>query len=188
MNNTAEQTKPLLNGVDTELVVSLASKIAEDENYGKFKFRANNQWLDGSHSRTKIQGFFAGGKESTNRVEPLTVDADYPAFFGGSNTAPNPVEHLLHALNSCLTVTLVYHASVQGIPLESVNVSSEGDMNARGFFGISDKVNKGYERVRVTMKVKSDADVDTLTKLAMHSPVFEVVSKSLPVDLNLIKS
>ena len=60
-------------------------------------------------------------------------------------------------------------------------------MNARGFFGISDKVNKGYKQIRVNMRVKSDADVTILTQLAMYSPVYEVISRSVPVDLILTK-
>ena len=60
-------------------------------------------------------------------------------------------------------------------------------MNVRGYFGISDDVNRGYERIRVNMQVKSDADVETLTALAMHSPVYEVVSRSVPVDFNMTK-
>jgi hypothetical protein len=61
-------------------------------------------------------------------------------------------------------------------------------MNVRGYFGISDDVNRGYERIRVNMQVKSDADVDTLTALAMYSPVYEVVSRSVPVDFNMTKT
>ena len=185
MNNTAEQIKHLINGVDTEEVVNLATKISQDEEYGKFKFRVSNKWISGAHSRSTIQGFFAGGKENTDRKNALHVDADQPVFLGGRNIAPNPVEHLLHALDSCLTVTLVYHAAVQGIHLEAVETSSEGDMNARGFFGISYDVSKGYKQIRVNMRVKSDADAKTLTKLAMFSPVYEVISKAVPVEFTL---
>jgi len=87
------------------------------------------------------------------------------------------VEHLLQSLTSCLNTTLVYHTSVLGIPVDAVAVSAEGDMNAKGFFGISDKVSKGYERIRIDMRVKNHTDVDTLTKLSMHSPVYVIVSK-----------
>jgi uncharacterized OsmC-like protein len=187
MNNTAEQPNHIVNGVDADEVVSLATMISEDEDFGKFTFRANNEWINGARSRSSIQGFYAGGKENNDRKEALYVDADQPAFLGGQNTAPNPVEHLLHALDSCLTVTLVYHAAVQGIHLDEVKTSSEGDMNARGFFGISDQVNKGYKQIRVNMRVKSDADVDTLTTLAMFSPVYEVISRSVPIDFTLTK-
>jgi len=186
--NTAEQTNHIVNGVDTDSVVNLATKIAQDEEYGKFKFRANNRWINGALSRSSFQGFFAGGTENTERKEALYVDADQPEFLGGQNTAPNPVEYLLHALTSCLTVTLVSHAAVQRIHLENVETSAEGDMNARGFFGISEQVSKGYKQIRVNMRVISDADVETLTKLAMYSPVYEVISKAVPVDFNLTKT
>jgi uncharacterized OsmC-like protein len=185
--NTAEKMDHIVNGVDTTGVTDLATKISQDENYGKFQFRASNEWISGATSRSNIQGFFAGGKENTDRKEALIVDADQPMFLGGQNTAPNPVEHLLHALDSCLTVTLVYHAAVQGIHLEAVKTFAEGDMNARGFFGISDKVNKGYRQIRVSMQVKSDADVETLTAFAMYSPVYEVISRSVPIDFKLTK-
>lgn len=185
--NTAEQTDDYINGVDAVEVVNLATKISQDEDFGKFTFRARNQWINGARSRSSIQGFFAGGTEIDERKQALYVDADQPYFLGGENTAPNPVEHLLHALDSCLTVTLVSHAAVQGIHLETVETSSEGDMNARGFFGVSEQVNKGYEQIRVVMRVKSDADVETLTKLAMYSPVYEVISKAVPIDFVLTK-
>ena len=183
----AEQTKALINGSNTDRIIELATSMSEDENFGKFTFRAENHWIHGSRSRTSIQGFFADGKENTERKQPLTVDADQPAFLAGKNTAPNAVEHLLHALTSCLSTTLVAHASVQGIILEDVVISAEGDMDARGFFGVSNEVKKGYERIRVNIKVKSDADVDTLKSLAMYSPVYEVVSRSVPVELVITK-
>lgn len=185
--DTAEQTSHIINGVNTELVGGLASRIMQDANYGKFKFRAKNQWISGARSRTSIQGFYAGGKEVTEREEVLYEDSDQPVFLNGQNTAPNAVEHLLHALSSCLSFTLVTHAAVQGIHLDAVETFSEGDMDARGLFGISNNVNKGYERIRVNMKVKSDANVETLTKLAMFSPVYEVVSRSVSVDFTMTK-
>ena len=46
--NTAEQTSHIVNGVDTQGVVNLATKIAQDEDYGKFTFRANNYWINGA--------------------------------------------------------------------------------------------------------------------------------------------
>jgi len=185
--DAAEQTSHIVNGIDTQQVINLASKISQDDDFGQFKFRANNRWIGDSRSRTSVQGFYAGGKENADRREALTVDADQPAFLGGKNTAPNAVEHLLHSLTSCLSTTMVYHASVQGIVVEALDIAAEGDMNARGFFGISDKVNRGYERIRVNINVKSAADVETLKSLTMYSPVYEVVSRAVPVDMTITR-
>ena len=185
--STAIKNDPIVNGIDTDQVVNLVTKVAEDEAYGKFQFRAHNQWIYGSRNRTLIQGFFAGGEEDTSRNEALSVDADQPKFLAGKNTAPNSIEHYLHALTSCLTTTLTYHASVQGIEIDQVSVSAEGDINVRGYFGVSDEINRGYECIRVAMKVRSSADVDRLTTLAMYSPVYEMVSKGVNVKFSMTK-
>lgn len=178
----------IINGLDTNHITALAGKIQEDEGHGKFRFRAHNRWIDGARSKTSIQRFFAGGKEDTDRTQAFFVDADQPGFLGGGSTAPNSVEHLLHALTSCLTTTLTYHASVQGITIGAIETTAEGELNAKGFFGLSDDVSKGYERVTVAMRVESQASVETLTSLAMHSPVYEMVSKSVPVKFTLLTS
>lgn len=115
------------------------------------------------------------------------MDADQPIFLAGKNTAPNAVEYVLHALTSCLNTTIVAHASVRGIVLDELEISAEGDMDARGFFGISDKVNKGYNRIRVNISVKTDADADTIETLAMYSPVYEMVSRAVPVEMTIVK-
>jgi uncharacterized OsmC-like protein len=175
----------VINGVDVGYVKELAGKISADEDYGKFQFRAHNRWRNGGKSSTTIQGFFAGGKEDASRKHALNVDSDQPGFLGGENTAPNPVEHLLHSLTSCLTTTLTYHAAVQGISIGAIETSAVGDLNSSGFFGVSDDVRKGYERIAVTMEVESDASPETLKELALYSPVYEMLSKSTPIDFHL---
>ena len=180
-----EINNDVLNGIDTGKVMSLAGKIQADADYGKFKFRAANRWVDGARSKTSIQSFFAGGRENTDREQPMFVDADQPTFLAGGNTAPNSVEHLLHALTSCLTTTLAYHSAVNGIPLGAIETNAEGDLNSKGFFGLSEDVNKGYERVRVNMRVASSASVETLTALAMNSPVYDMLSRAVPVEFSM---
>ena len=178
--------RTIINGIDSDHVLSLAGKIQENEDYGKFKFRANNRWISGASSETAVQDFFAGGMERTDRQAPFVIMADQPFFLAGTNTAPNSVEHLLAALTSCLTTTLAYHASVQGITVGAIETSAEGDLNAKGFFGLSDKVHKGYECVRVTMRVESTAKVEALTDLAMNSPVYDMVSRAATVEFRLV--
>jgi uncharacterized OsmC-like protein len=186
MSENARKTSThTLNGIDIDRVTSLAGKIKEDENYGKFQFRAKNRWIKGAKSKTSIQGFFAGGQERTSRTQALSVEADQPVFLAGGDSAPNSVEHLLHSLTSCLTTTLAYHASVQGIVIGSIETSATGNLDSRGFFGLSDEVSKGYESIKVKMRVASSASVKTLTALAMNSPVYEMVSRSVPVEFIL---
>ena len=185
MSNTAEQFDPIVNGIDTSRIVNLATNMTEDESFGKFRFRANNQWLDGSRSRTAFKDFYAGGQERTERPAALTVDADQPDYLGGQNTAPNAVEHYLGSLVSCLNTTIVAHGSAQGIALDELVISAEGHMDARGFFGVSEEVRRGYNRIEVDIRARTSADEATLRQMASYSPVYEMVSKAIPVEVRI---
>lgn len=187
---TSATTNPnaACNGLNVTDITNLAARIQQHQDYGQFQFRAQNKWIDGALTRSFIQGFYAGGKENTARTRALVLDSDQPQFLGGSNTAANPVEQILHALGSCLTTTLVSHASVAGINVDSVDTNSVGHLDARGFFGISKAVNKGYKKISVEMTVNSQGSVDTLKQLALHSPVYDMLSKAVDIEFSLNKS
>jgi hypothetical protein len=83
---------------------------------------------------------------------------------------------------------MVYHAAVRGIKLEEVESELEGDLDLRGFLGISDQVRPGYEEIRVKFKVKTDLeDVATLRELIRLSPVYDVVSSGTRVRVHIEK-
>jgi uncharacterized OsmC-like protein len=185
--NTAQVEEQLVNGVTVSTVMGIVAAIEQNSDNAHFQFRLNNHWIDGGLNRSRIKEYFALGQEDETRSEPFVVDADEPAVNSGGDSSPNPMEFVLHALASCLTSTLVYHAAVQGIEIESVESSLEGDMDVRGMLGLSDAVRKAYNAVRVRMQVKSAADVEILRQLALFSPVYDVISNSLPVEFDLVK-
>ncbi|MGB5412361.1 MAG: hypothetical protein WBN09_12575, partial [Woeseiaceae bacterium] len=81
--------------------------------------------------------------------------------------------------------TLVNHAAVRGIEIEAVDSSYAGDMDVRGLFGLAEDVRKGFSKVAVNMRVRSEASVEELTEMALFSPVYDVISNSLPVEFTL---
>ncbi len=184
-NNAEEITTNVANGVNVDQIMDVIGAIEADPGYAKFQWRATNQWIDGSLSRSRIKDFFAGNAEDTTRKVAFTLDADEPTIAAGQNGAPNSMEYVLHALATCLTGTLVYHAAVRGIEIEAVESSYTGDMDVRGLFGLADDVRKGFNKVTVNMRVKSEASVEELTELALYSPVYDIVSRSLPVEFTL---
>lgn len=177
---------PIVNGVPTGQLMEVINSVQQNADNAQFQFRLNNRWLGGSVNRSRMDDFFANGREQRH-AQALELDADEPWVVAGDDTAPTPVEYVLHALASCLTTTMVYHASVQGITIESVESSLEGDIDVRGFFGLSDAVRKGFNRVCVRMQVKSDASAEQLRALAMYSAVYDIVANSLPVELIIEK-
>ena len=174
-----------VNGVNVDTVMGIITSIQQDPDNSQFQFRLSNRWVEGGHNRSRVQGFFADGREDDTRTEAFVIDADEPIINAGNDSAPNPMEFVLHSLASCLTSTMVYHAAVQGIEVESVESSLEGDLDVRGMLGMSEDVRKAYNNVRVRMRVKSAASADTLRELAMFSPVYDIISSSLPVEFVL---
>jgi len=188
MKTSAQELKPtghVINGVNVEDVIGLIDDIGRNIKYAKTQFRARNSWVNGGVNQSEVKGFYACCQEDNSRNKAFELRNDEPLFLAGEDKAPNPVEYVLHALAGCLTTTMVYHAAVQGIEIEAVESSYEGDLDLRGIFGLSEEVRKGYNKVRVKMRVKSKASAEELTTLAMFSPVYDIISKSLPVSFIL---
>ena len=181
----AQAIKPTVNGVDVGVVESTVNAILAQPSLAKSKFRARNRWIGGGHNRSNINQYYGAGQEHT-RNKPFVLDADEPPILAGEDRGANPVEYLLHALAACMTTTMVYHAAIRGIRLEEVESELEGDIDLRGFLGLSDEVRRGYQEIRVNFKVKTDAEnVERLRALSKLSPVFDVVGKGTRVAVQI---
>ena len=178
-------TPSTINGVNVEQLGASISAIQGEPGLAKFQFRAKNTWINGGHNRTTIKEFYGVGKEDTNRTEPFVLDADEPPVLLGEDQGANPVEFVLHALTACLTTSMVYHAAAQGIKIDSVESRLEGDLDLRGFLGLSKEVRPGYQNLRAHFTVKSDAPAEKLRELTKHSPVFDIVSNPVPVAISV---
>jgi uncharacterized OsmC-like protein len=176
--------KTLVNGVEVDELGKKADALRAEPELGKFHFHAQNRWLGGGHSRTTVESFHGLGEEIPH-TRTFVIDADEPIVLLGGDEGANPVEHLLNALVTCLTGAMVYHAAVRGIHIEELESTVEGDIDIRGFMGITDEVRKGYQNIRVTFRVKSDAPAAKLEECARFSPVFDVVTNGTEVDLQV---
>src|SRR3954451_18491877 len=178
------------NGVDTDTLFATLDLIREQPELAKFQFRASNRWLGGSHNRSTIKGFYAAGGEDESRAEGFELDAGEPAILLGTDTGPNPAEHLLHALAACLTTSIVYVAAARKGKLPEVESTLEGDMDVRGCLGLSDEVRNGFSRVRVNFTIKGDAPPEKLQEVVERakgrSAVFDMVSNGVPVEVGVV--
>jgi uncharacterized OsmC-like protein len=178
------------NGVDSQLMYGTLDAIKENPSLGVFQFRVYNQWYDGAHNRSTIQGFYGAGQEDRSRVEAFTIDAGEPAVLLGSDTGANPAELMLHALAACLTTSLVYVATARKVHLTEVESMVEGDMDVRGALGLSDEVRNGFSKIRVTFIVEGDAPDSKLRELVelaqARSAVIDMVSNGVPVEVGVV--
>lgn len=131
-----------------------------------------------------------GGLRSDATIRSFSVGIDEPPTLGGADTAPNPVEYALLALASCQEITYRLHADHLGIPLDSVAVSVEGDIDLRGFFGVDHSVRPGFRQIRGTVTLESPAPIEELVRLKAHvdahCPVLDLLSNQTPLAITLL--
>ena len=99
--------------------------------------------------------------------------------------APNSTEFVLHALAACLTTSLVYHAASRGIRIELLEPQLEGDLDVRGFPGLSDDVRKDFQAIRARFTIKSDASKEQLEELTKFSLVYDTIANPVSVSISI---
>ena len=135
--NIASITKPeikgpVVNGVPTGQLLEVIGHIQQDAEMAQFQFRLENRWQGGGINRSRMYEWVAEGREQCHQ-RPFMLDADEPVLIAGEVTAPTPVEYVLHALVSCLTTTMIYHAAVQAHRHRVGRIAVQGDIDVRGF-------------------------------------------------------
>jgi uncharacterized OsmC-like protein len=177
----------LVNGVELNRLIDTIEAVKADPQVASFRFRIQNRWIDGGQNRSEVQPFIAGGNEIQHKND-LILEADEPDVLLGTDRGANPVEHLLHALASCVTTSMVYHAAARGIAVEEVESSLEGDLDLRGFLGLAPSVRKGYQQIRLKLRIKADITDQELRDLASlgpnFSPVFDSITKGVPISIS----
>lgn len=184
MNTSVAQSK-IVNGYNTEKMAETVTAVKGNPELAKFKFRAQNQWRDGSRNTVAIGGYYGTCQE----LEPnrkFEHQADEPTVLLGQDSAANPAEYLLTALSSCMTTSLSLHAAAEGIEVETMESEYEGDIDLRGFLNLDPNVRQGYQEIRVKFKVKSDADKKKLEELAQRSPMFDTIRNPTTVKVEFV--
>jgi uncharacterized OsmC-like protein len=174
-----------INGVDLNILNETVSALKKDPELGKCKFRARNKWINANHNCTVVSDFF-GAKQEMTHAQAFELHADEPPILAGQDQGANPVEHLLHALASCVTTGMVAHAAVKGIHIEELESELEGDIDLNGFLGLNPEIPKGYTNIRLKFKVKTDAEnLKLLKRLSEFSPVYNTLIHGTRVDIDI---
>ena len=176
MTNTAT---PCDNGVNTDFLLTARDALAAEPEGANFKWRVSNTWVNGTHSRSSVQGFFGLGAEQKHRAD-FTFDGDHPELFASEDNGPTPVETLLVSLASCLTAGVAAVAQNWEIQLRSVSATLEGDMDVRGILGADPEVRNGFSRITVSYNIDADASPEDIKALVAQSQkrsaVYDIVT------------
>ena len=188
MNAPVKAEKVAMNGVDVPVFIATLGAVNENRDLAKFTFRANGEWLNGTHSRININDYFGAGGDQRREVD-LVMEGDHPGVLCGTDKAPTPVEFLLAALSACITAGIGNIASARQVKLEAVETTVEGDIDLLGILGLSDQVRNGYNNIRATFRIKGEAPAEKLRQIVeqsvARSAVYDVLTKGVPVSISI---
>ena len=186
------QTNPsssgsIVNGIDTDAVHELIDNVDSDSAKGMTHWRVASTWQGGARSRAQVDGFAIGGVDVPRH---FAIDIDEPVELGGGNAFANPQEYLLAALNACMIVGYAALCALQGIALEKLEITTEGDIDLRGFFGLDPMVAAGYRELRSAVVIKGDGTEEQFRKIhdmvLATSPNFYNITRPVRVEPKLI--
>lgn len=106
-------------------------------------------------------------------------DAGLHPLAGGDGTQACSAEMLLHALIGCAGVTLGAVATAMEIPVRGGTITAEGDVDFRGTLGVSREVPIGFQAIRLTFALDTDAPPEKLAKLVELTERYCVVYQTL---------
>lgn len=134
----------------------------------------------------------AGGLRSEVQTRRFKLTVDEPEALGGTDQGPNPVELVLAALASCQEITYRLYADSLGIPLDSVSVKVDGDLDLRGFFSVDEAVRPGFQAIRAEVTLDSPASEAELDRLKAtvdrFCPVLDILGNRTPVSLTFAEA
>lgn len=165
-----------LNSVNIAAVGDLVAAIQEEPAAADTIWKSTVDWKGGFRSEARTRDF-----------DP--VPSDEPVGLGGEDTAPNPVEQVLGAFGNCLAVGYAANATAAGIELKNVRIELEGDLDLHTFLGLRDGGHAGFESIKATVSIDSDAPADEIAalhrKVVSTSPVGHTLQQAVPLTVEL---
>ena len=183
----AAAASTIVNGIDLDALSALIAGVKDDPAYATTSWRVATSWQGQTRSRAQIESFAIGGETVPRR---FAIDIDEPCELGGTDRHANPQEHLLAALNACMTVGYVAQCAVRGIRLERLEIETEGEIDLRGFLGLDPAVPAGYDSLRYTVRIKGSGTREQFAEIheavIATSPNFYNLSRPVPLKPTLV--
>jgi uncharacterized OsmC-like protein len=167
---------PRVNGLDLPALGEVVEAVEQDASKAVVGFAVTTRWTGQTRSETVVDHFTMGGERITRSHK---IVADEPCQLLGQDSAPNPQELLMAAFNACITVGYVAGAALKGINLESLEIRTRGELDLRGFLGLSDTVAPGYEAIDYEVRIKGDGSPEQFEE------IHQTVMKTSPNYFNL---
>ncbi|MCG8530583.1 MAG: OsmC family protein, partial [Desulfovibrionales bacterium] len=114
-----------------------------------------------------------------------------PTPLGGKDENIDPMELLLAALGSCLTIGWVTHANLRGVDFSDLEITVTAPFDLRGYLDIDQSIRPGFGELSYDIKVNTEATDDVLHEIKMAaelgSPMFDNIKNTTPVSGNVAR-
>jgi uncharacterized OsmC-like protein len=166
------------NGVDVPFLLGARTALSDAPAGAQFQWRAETEWVKGTHSRGTVKTFFGLGEEQEH-TSSFTFDADHPLQFSSEDHGATPVEILLVALGACLTGGIASVAQLREIQLRSVKATITGEHDILGILGADPEVPNRFKSIKVHYDIDADATPDEIAAVVAQSQKRSAVYDSL---------
>ena len=176
------------NGVNTQILSKVYNSLQSQPEMAKATFSVKSEWNGGFSVTSSSKGFRVGGQNIERNPEEYKMQYDFPNQLSGQGRGLTVCEYCMGSLAACLAQTIVAHATSRGIQIDGINIDVEGDVDLRGFTGISNDVRPGAQQFRVNMNIKSNtASKEQINELheigKKFSPAFDTLTNGTSVVL-----
>jgi putative redox protein len=157
--------------LDVAAYETTKAAVTADPSIGTGTFKTVTSWQDGALASTTARSF--------------VLQTDEPAPLGGTDTAIDPMELVLAAVGTCLTIGWVTQAAQRGIDYRDLRIEVEGDYDLRGYLALDSQIRPGFAGVSYSVHVDTDAPPQVLEEIRAAaeatSPMFDNVRNATPV-------
>lgn len=167
---------PSCTNLDLGAYDATRAAVAADPSAGRGSFTTLTTWTDGARARTVARSF--------------AIETDEPAPLGGSDRAVDPMELLLAALGTCLTIGWVTGAAKRGLDFRSLLIRVEGSYDLAGYLALDEDVRPGFSALGYTVEVDTDAEPAVLEEIRRAaeatSPMFDNIARPTPIEARIV--
>ncbi len=127
----------------------------------------------------RAEGELGTGVSCSVQTGKALVEAGLHPATGGDGLQACSGDMLLEALVACTGVTLSAVATAIGVKIRSGRIRAEGMLDFRGTLGVSKDVPVGFQNIRLTAELDTEANEETLEKLLELTERYCVVYQTL---------
>ncbi len=162
--------------LDMDAFEATKAAVAADPSTGAGAFTTVTTWEDGARARTTARSF--------------VLQTDEPAPLGGTDAAIDPMELVLAAVGTCLTIGWVTQAVQRGVDFHDLRIEVSGNFDLQGYLALDRSVRPGFQELSYVVHVQSDAAPEVLEEIRQAaestSPMFDNVKNATPLTGSIV--